>query len=56
MHSKDIAHRDIKPANVLISTTGIVKVSDFGLAASCMEEVMPAGTLAYAAPDVFAVR
>ncbi len=33
-HSVGILHRDIKPANILFSTTGAVKVSDFGIAKS----------------------
>jgi TolB-like protein/Tfp pilus assembly protein PilF len=33
-HAKGLIHRDIKPGNILISTAGIVKVSDFGIAQS----------------------
>lgn len=32
MHSKGVAHRDIKPENILLSSSGYLKLADFGLA------------------------
>lgn len=31
-HQNGVVHRDVKPGNILISTTGQVKVADFGIA------------------------
>ncbi|KAK6462315.1 kinase-like domain-containing protein [Scheffersomyces coipomensis] len=32
IHSADVIHRDLKPGNILVSTQGILKICDFGLA------------------------
>jgi len=53
-HDQGVAHRDIKPANILITTDGLVKVADFGLAKdltdlSAVDDGY--GTPGYAAPE-----
>ena len=37
-HAHSVVHRDLKPENIMIDDRGDVKVLDFGLAHSCMDE------------------
>ncbi|MFD9891460.1 serine/threonine-protein kinase [Amycolatopsis sp. NPDC059027] len=55
-HAAGIAHRDVKPANIMVSADGRVKLTDFGIAQSGMDQRVTAtgaviGSPAYLAPE-----
>ena len=55
-HHQGLVHRDIKPENVLVTTEGVVKVTDFGLARAYADGRQTqagtvTGTVQYLAPE-----
>ncbi len=54
IHQNDIVHLDLKPSNILVDESGILKLSDFGLAHSSKNQSLArkAGTPAYMSPEV----
>jgi serine/threonine protein kinase len=58
-HRSGLIHRDIKPENILVSTGGVVKLTDFGLVRTAFTQTLMTGdlllgTVPYMAPEQIA--
>lgn len=56
IHSQQIIHRDLKPSNVLVTSDGVIKISDFGLSVGSRTSNESVGTKVYMAPEVLLYR
>lgn len=58
LHSKGVVHKDIKPGNLLLTTAGVVKITDFGVAEEldhfCKDDICSTcqGSPAFQPPEI----
>ena len=54
-HAAGLVHRDIKPGNIIVTSKGVAKIVDFGIARIATDEITQnsatAGTIAYMSPE-----
>lgn len=57
-HRQGVVHNDVKPENIIVTASGVAKVTDFGVAETVTRTLSPEearallGTIAYLAPEV----
>ena len=60
LHERGVVHLDIKPQNIMVSKSGDVKITDYGISRTISEQLdrqdetdMPIGTLCFMPPEQF---